>query len=83
MPNPYHLSRQEADSAERIGMFLADTFREIVKAPNMAATKDFCSRYRQLQKVLDLLPDSAGASARNAIELEMADLVRSFVAKQP
>lgn len=80
---PLPLSTRDVQMAERIGLFLAATFRDAVNAPDMQAAREFARKYRTLQKVRDLLPDSAGAQARYKVERDMADLAEAFVQKLP
>lgn len=78
-PQP-HLSREEAMLAERVGLFLLPLLRDAIDKrlgkPSDAAK--FAQEFRELRRVRDAIPSSAGGMARVEIEMQMLELAERF-----
>jgi hypothetical protein len=78
-PQP-HLTREEARIAERVGLFLLPIVRDAIQQrlgkPSDAA--EFAREFRELRRVRDAIPSSAGGMARVEIELQMLELAERF-----
>ena len=80
------LTVAEVELAEKVGLFLLPTLREMVGSiaakRDTDATAKFCNAFSNLQQAREYLPDSAGPMARVEIELRMLELAAQFVASQ-
>lgn len=74
------LSREELLLAERVGRFLLPLLREAIDKrlgkPSDAAK--FAQEFRELRRVRDAMPSSAGAMARVELETQMLELAERF-----
>lgn len=78
------LTRHEVAIAEKVGLFLMPTFREVL-ARHRKATDDkiatFCASFAATMAARDALPASAPAMARVELDLRLLELAQNFVAR--
>ena len=78
------LTRSELALAEKVGLFLAPTFRQVLDRHRKATddgTAKFCREFAATKAARDALPASAPAMARVELELRLLELAQDFVAR--
>lgn len=83
MQSDPQLTRSELALAEKVGLFLLPTIREIVAAMATKprnATATFCRDFAAAQSAREALPVGAPPMARVELETRMLDLASKFVA---
>ena len=76
------LSRQEVAIAEKVGLFLAPMFRDVLDKHRKATdngTAAFCASFAATMTARDALPASAPAMARVELDLRLLELAQEFV----
>jgi hypothetical protein len=83
--NSPKLTVGELAIAEKVGLFLIPTVREMVanmKPAREGATATFCREFAALRAAKAVLPDSAPPMTRIDLDLKMLDLASAFVDAQ-
>lgn len=78
------LTRSELALAEKIGLFLAPMFRDVLDRHRKTVdngTAAFCSSFAATMAARDMLPASAPAMARVELDLRLLELATEFVRK--
>lgn len=78
------LTRSELALAEKVGLFLAPMFRDVLDRHRKAVdngTAQFCASFAATVAARDALPASAPAMARVELDLRLLELAQAFVRK--
>ena len=78
------LTRSELALAEKVGLFLAPMFRDVLDRHRKTVdngTAAFCASFAATLAARDALPASAPAMARVELDLRLLELAQDFVRK--